>query len=168
MRRILTILALGVSLVASHAWSQDAAPAGPTQPLPYSHKLHAGTLKLPCNTCHPNPDPGERMTLPQASTCMQCHRAVKKESPAIQKLAAMAQEGGDIPWIRIYQIPSFVYFSHRAHSKAGAKCMDCHGQVATREVLFKEGDTSMGACMNCHIEHKASVDCQYCHEPIEQ
>lgn len=162
----------GMALAALTAFSQSGAPAaspqGPTQPLPYSHKIHAGTLNLPCKTCHANADPGEKMGFPAVSTCMQCHRAVKKESPAIQKLAAIAQEGGDIAWVRVYELPSYVYFSHRAHSKAGAKCMDCHGQVSAREVLFKEGDISMGACMDCHVKNKASVDCQYCHEPIEQ
>ena len=148
--------------------AQEAAPIGPRQPLPYSHKIHAGKLNLPCRTCHPNPDPGERMTFPKAGTCMQCHKAIKTDSPAIQQLAKMAQDGGEIPWVRIYQIPSYVYFSHRAHSKAGAKCLDCHGRVANHDVLFKEMDISMGTCMDCHVKNKASVDCQYCHEPMEQ
>lgn len=147
---------------AALAFGQE--PAGPEQPIPYSHKLHAGTLKLQCKMCHPNPDPGEIMTLPKAATCMQCHSSVKTDSPAIQKLAAFAKNGREPRWVRIYQIPAYVFFNHRAHVQSGSTCADCHGQVATRDRLFKETDISMGACMNCHRSHKASIDCQFCHE----
>ncbi|MCW5965667.1 MAG: cytochrome c3 family protein [Bryobacterales bacterium] len=152
-------------LVLGHA--QQAAPAGPAQPLPFSHKIHAGTLDLPCGTCHLNPDPGKQMHYPTTSVCLQCHKVIKKDSPAIQKLASIAQQDGKISWVPIYQLPSYVYFSHRAHSKAGARCLDCHGRVALHEVLFKEGDISMGGCIDCHMKTSASVDCQYCHEAIE-
>lgn len=142
------------------------APAqeGPQQPLPYSHKVHAGDLKLACKMCHVNPDPGELMTLPATSTCMKCHSAVKTESPHIQKLAAAAKEGKDIKWVRVYRIPGYVFFSHKAHVDAGATCQECHGEVATRDQLFKERPNNMGACMECHRQKKASIDCAFCHE----
>jgi hypothetical protein len=66
--------------------------------------------------------------------------------------------------VRIYQIPSYVAFSHKTHLETGAKCVKCHGDVAQRDVLTKEGDISMGACMTCHRENKASNDCGFCHE----
>jgi ssDNA-binding Zn-finger/Zn-ribbon topoisomerase 1 len=64
----------------------------------------------------------------------------------------------------VYQIPSFVFFSHKNHLDAGAKCESCHGKVAERERLFRETDISMNGCMNCHRINKASVDCMFCHE----
>ncbi len=115
--------------------------------------------------CHPNPDPGEAMTIAAASACMQCHSAVKTDSPTIQKLAAFAKNDREIPWARVYQIPSFVNFSHKAHVEAGNTCAECHGGVAARDQLFRETDISMGGCMNCHRAKKASIDCTYCHEP---
>jgi hypothetical protein len=48
---------------------------GPIQPLPFSHKQHAGALSLDCKMCHVNPDPGELMTYPATATCMTCHTA---------------------------------------------------------------------------------------------
>ena len=87
----------------------------PNQPVPFSHKNHAGTLKLQCKMCHPSPDPGESMTIAPPSVCMQCHSAIKTDSPAIQKLAQYAAEGKPLPWVRIYAIPAYVDFSHRAH-----------------------------------------------------
>jgi hypothetical protein len=133
------------------------------QPIPYSHKTHLA-LGLQCKNCHTNPDPGEMMGLPATKACMGCHATVKTESPAIQKLAQFAKDQKPVPWLRIYQIPGYVYFSHRAHQEAGANCRTCHGPVAQRDVMTKEVEVSMGACMDCHRKNKASIDCAYCHE----
>jgi formate-dependent nitrite reductase cytochrome c552 subunit len=134
-----------------------------TQPVPYSHKQHI-SLGLKCAECHKNAEPGETMGLPASNVCMNCHVAVKKESPHIQKLAESAKTKKPIPWVRIYQLPGYVYFSHRVHTDAGATCQTCHGPVAERDELKKEVDISMGACMECHRQNKASNDCKLCHE----
>jgi hypothetical protein len=136
----------------------------PAQPVPFSHKQHAGALKLQCKMCHPNPNPGESMTIAPASTCMQCHSTIKSESPAIQKLAGYAKQNQRVPWVRVYQIPSYVNYSHRSHLEAGHACEDCHGKVAERDQLFKEGNISMGGCMQCHQAKKVSIDCTFCHD----
>ena len=133
------------------------------QPLPYSHKTHLA-LGLKCSSCHKNVDPGEAMGLPAESICMSCHRAVKTGSPHIQTLTAAAKEKKPIPWVRVYKIPTFVYFSHRVHMKAGATCESCHGQVRERDVITKEVAHNMLSCMACHAERKASNDCTTCHE----
>ena len=114
--------------------------------------------------CHPNPDPGEMMTVVAASKCLQCHSAIKTDSPAIQKLAAFAKGDRQIRWARVYRIPEFVRFSHRAHLGAGNTCAECHGQVGQREQLFRETNLSMSGCMECHQTKKASIDCMYCHD----
>ena len=142
---------------AAGLWAADP----PEQPIPFSHKLHAGTAKFPCKMCHPNPDPGEAMTIAPASTCMQCHSVVKADTPAIRQLAQYAKEAKEIPWVRLYQTKDFVWFSHRSHAKAA--CADCHGPVAGSEKLAKDGDISMGACMTCHQMRKVRFDCRFCH-----
>jgi hypothetical protein len=114
--------------------------------------------------CHANPDPGEMMKVAAPSVCMQCHSSIKTDSPAIQRLFTAAKENRALPWARVYEIPSFVSFSHRAHLEAGNSCDECHGKVAERAQLFRETDISMGGCMNCHRAKKASIDCTYCHE----
>ena len=140
------------------------AADAPVQPVPFSHKVHAGTMKLACKMCHPNPDPGETMTVVAAAKCMSCHSTIKSDSPAIQRLAAAAKDNRALPWIRVYAIPSFVDFSHRAHLDKGNTCQECHGPVAERDQLAKETDLTMAGCMNCHRAKKASLDCAYCHE----
>jgi hypothetical protein len=153
-------------LLATFAAAQNTKPA-PEQPLPFSHQKHAGDMKLQCKRCHPNPDPGEMMRIAAPPVCMQCHTAIKRESPHIQKLAAAAASDREIRWVRVYEIPSYVSFSHRSHIAAGNQCEECHGPVATRAQLAKEGDISMGGCMECHRVKKAGLDCQYCHEQRE-
>ena len=144
-----------------------AFAAAPKQPIPFSHKQHAGDLKINCKMCHPSPDPGERMTIASTSVCMQCHSAVKTESPAIQRLAALDKMKRPVPWAPVYEIPSYVFFSHKVHTAKGATCQDCHGPVAEREELSKESDISMGGCMNCHKLKNASLGCAVCHEMKE-
>lgn len=158
------ILLAGAAVAAWLTFAQTPQPAAPVQPIPYSHKHHAGTLKLACTFCHENKDPGEVMGIPAAAKCMGCHKSIKTDSPHIQKLAEYAEQGRPIPWVRVYQIPSYVFFSHKEHLKTGAVCAQCHGPVAERETMRKEMPTNMGACMECHQKNKASLDCAFCHE----
>ena len=141
-----------------------SAADAPPQPLPFSHKVHAGTMKLACKMCHPNPDPGETMTIVAASKCMSCHSTIKADSPAIQRLAAFAKDDRPVPWARVYEIPSWVDFSHRSHLAKGNTCQECHGPVAERDQLARETNLTMAGCMDCHKAKKASVDCAFCHE----
>lgn len=136
----------------------------PEQPVPYSHKTHL-SMGLKCKNCHTNPDPGEAMGLPAVTVCMGCHRTIKADSAAIKKLASYAAQGTEPPWIRVYKIPDYVFFSHRSHTEVGSKCESCHGPVPSRDVIAKETDISMGGCMDCHRRNKASNDCGFCHEP---
>lgn len=158
--RALALLLLGLLLAAQ----QPTSPTPPEQPIPYSHKKHLA-MGLACKNCHTSPDPGETMGIPATSVCMGCHAKIRTDSPAIQKLAKYHQDKAEVPWVRVYQIPTYVFFSHKAHLGTGAKCETCHGPVATRDALFKETDISMGGCMNCHRQNKASNDCTFCHEP---
>ncbi|MBC7924859.1 MAG: cytochrome c3 family protein [Bryobacteraceae bacterium] len=141
-----------------------AATQGPVQPIAFSHKQHAGDLKLACKTCHANPDPGELMTWPASSKCMGCHTTVATDSDEIRKLAQFVAQKQEVPWVRVYRLPTFVFWSHKVHMDWGAKCGDCHGEVATRTQLYVEKPITMAACMDCHRANKAPNDCTFCHE----
>jgi hypothetical protein len=139
--------------------------AAPQQPIAYSHKTHAGTLKLQCAQCHPVPGDGDFATIPTTATCMACHKTIKKDSPEIAKLAAADAKGEPIEWARVYKIPDYVSFNHRKHlSVEGVSCETCHGPVKEREVMRREKDISMAACMECHRAKGASVNCTLCHD----
>ncbi|MSV27552.1 MAG: hypothetical protein EXQ52_02235 [Bryobacterales bacterium] len=149
-------------LIVIAALAQRPAPE---QPLPFSHKHHASTLGLACAKCHPVADPGEFAGLPPTATCMECHKAIKTDSPHIQKLTAFHKDGADVPWKRVYRIPDYVFFSHKEHlSRAKANCETCHGPVKESAALRREKEVSMGACMDCHRANQASIACNFCHE----
>jgi predicted CXXCH cytochrome family protein len=120
-------------------------------------------MSLPCQTCHTPSPSGEALRIPQAQVCMQCHQTVAADRPAIQKLASYAQSNSPIPWVRIYELQSFVTFSHKTHLDHGATCEQCHGAVSTRDRLSKESDLSMKWCVDCHTAKRASIDCNACH-----
>ena len=163
----LVLMALVVSLVGVRSLAQTSTPTGPTQPIPYSHKQHLA-MSLKCERCHEAPDPGVSMGLPATDKCMACHTSVKKESGHIQKLAQFHKDGQPVPWVRVYQVPDYVDFSHKVHlTKAKAACETCHGPVRERDVIRKETDMRMTGCMDCHRANNASVACNFCHEPRE-
>jgi len=141
-------------------------PPAPEQPLPFSHKQHLA-LSLECATCHVMPEPGQAATLPPTATCMSCHARVKTESPAIQQLATAHAAGEMIQWKRVYRLPEFVFFSHKAHTTgaAAAGCEVCHGPVREMDVMQRVRDISMAACLECHQQKQASTRCDACHDP---
>lgn len=133
------------------------------QPIKFSHKIHA-RIGLTCEICHPTARRDAVAGFPETSGCMSCHQVIKHKARQIQRLEAYDHEKKPVPWVRIYKVPDFVYFSHKKHSDAGVECDACHGPVRLRDRLRKEKETSMKACMDCHRLNGASNDCQLCHE----
>ncbi len=146
--------------------SERAAPGPPEQPIPFSHKLHLG-FGLECVYCHSTGDTEFDVGIPEVAECMTCHASIETDSPAIEMLAAHHETGTPVPWVRIYRLPSFVWFSHRLHyEEAGLGCELCHGPVADRDVMVKEMPaTSMEFCMECHAQKGARNGCGVCHNP---
>jgi Cytochrome c7 and related cytochrome c/Class III cytochrome C family len=160
MRNVVKIVLAAIA-VAAGILAQTPEP--PKQPLPFSHKLHVAQ-GLKCEGCHVNPAPGEQMTFPATAKCMTCHTEIATDKAAIKELNKYHRDNAAIPWVRIYQNPDWVWFSHRVHLEAGAKCERCHGAVAERDALWKEKPLTMESCMNCHRETNASNACNYCHQ----
>lgn len=163
------VFLLGLAaILAVTAWAQlpnaKIKRDPPFQPIPFSHKTHV-SLKLKCAECHPVPDPGDFATLPKTATCMACHRTIKTDSPHIQKLAALHNEGKRVSWTPVYRVPDWVSFSHKKHINVpGVTCEGCHGPVGERVELWREKDLSMDACMECHRVKGASNQCLLCHD----
>ncbi len=164
MRWIL-LAALAASLHSQEPPEPKFPRTAPAQPLPFSHKLHTAQ-GLACKQCHPVPEPGDFATTPKTAFCMGCHRAVKKDSPHIAKLAAWHAENKRVLWAPVYRVPDWVSFSHKKHLSAnGVSCQTCHGLVQERgEALRRERDISMAACMDCHRAKGASNECLLCHD----
>jgi hypothetical protein len=141
--------------------SEQARP----QPIPFSHKLHSQFVR-DCFACHEMPKSGSSMAYPPEEKCVDCHRAIKTDSPFVKKLAEYYEQKKSVPWVPIYRVPDYVYFSHKVHFKnARIACEACHGPVAERDIITKEKATTMVACMDCHRDRGAPVRCNTCHNP---
>jgi Cytochrome c7 and related cytochrome c len=157
MRKVLLLSGLAASLLA-----QDTQPAKP-QPIPFSHKTHSKYVQR-CVFCHQIQASDGSMSFPPEAKCMQCHEAIAVKSPAIQTLAQYFQEKKSIPWVQVYELPDYVYFSHDTHAvKSKIACETCHGPVRERDLITREKPISMVACMDCHRSSGAPLKCNTCH-----
>jgi hypothetical protein len=124
----------------------------PKQPVPYSHKLHAGDLGIDCRYCHVSVEVSPVANVPPTQTCMNCHRVILPESEKLLPVRESFATGVPIEWIRVNRVPDYAYFNHSAHLRAGVGCASCHGNVAEMDVVRQAKPLSMGWCLDCHRE----------------
>jgi hypothetical protein len=141
----------------------NPAPA-PDQPVIFNHKKHIAEAKMTCNDCHEPSRNGSTLAMPQPAKCMLCHVAIATDKPDIKRIADAVRNNQVLQWVRVYQVPSFVTFSHKVHTSSGAQCDDCHGPVAQRDAIALEKDISMGGCISCHSQKAAPTSCDACHQ----
>jgi hypothetical protein len=135
----------------------------PTQPIPFSHKLHAGDRKIPCEFCHAAARRSITSGIPPTNTCMGCHKFVRTDRPNIQWLTEKYQKNEPIEWVKVHDLPDFVRFTHSRHVNSGLKCQECHGAVETMDVVSQGAPLQMGWCVGCHKDKGAPIDCLTCH-----
>lgn len=137
----------------------------PTQPIPFSHRIHAGDNKIPCLYCHIYAEKSRVAGVPNVKRCMGCHAVVKTNSPLIQNLASYWERKEPIPWIKVHNLPDHVYFPHKRHIRAGLDCKLCHGDIASMKVVERVSSLKMGWCLDCHTKRnvKNGKDCWTCH-----
>jgi hypothetical protein len=152
-----------VAFFAPALWAQPEPQPAP-QPVAFSHKVHLAQA-LACLDCHAIRQPGFEAGIPEEKTCMACHSTIKTDSPEIKRLTGFYTSKKPVPWVRVYQVPDFVWFSHGVHyRRAKIECDACHGPVASRDVIVKEKPITMVACVECHEKNKARTGCDTCHD----
>jgi hypothetical protein len=122
----------------------------PDQPVPYSHRLHAGELGIDCRYCHTTVEESAFANVPPTQTCMNCHRTIFPESEALAPVRASHDTGMPVEWMRVHDLPDFVYFNHSAHVRRGVGCVECHGRVDEMDVVYQAKALSMAWCLDCH------------------
>jgi len=153
----LAILALG-----SGCSGGDVGPA-PVQPIAFSHKVHAGDNGFPCLYCHQHAAESPVAGVPPVKTCMGCHEAIATDRPEVEKLASYWEEERPIEWVKVYDTPDFVRFTHKRHVRGGVDCTECHGPVTEMTVMRRVSSLSMGWCVGCHKDRGVDIDCVICH-----
>lgn len=145
--RPVVVAILALALAACEPTNQGYAP---TQPINYSHAVHAGGLRIPCLYCHYGAERGRHAGIPAASVCLNCHRQVLPDHPEVVKVRAAVDSGQPIAWVRIHQLPDHAYFNHKPHVAAGVTCQTCHGPVEEMGRVSQHAPLTMGWCLDCH------------------
>jgi hypothetical protein len=122
----------------------------PKQPVEYSHKLHVGDLGMDCRYCHSTVERSPMAAIPATETCMNCHSKVRTDSTKLLPVRESFATDQPIPWVRVHNLPDYVYFDHSAHLAAGVGCVTCHGRVDQMPRITQEKPLSMGWCLDCH------------------
>ena len=161
----------------------------PKQPIFFSHVIHAGSFKIECQYCHADARRSEYAGLPSVERCMGCHKIIgATDNPEIAKIHDHWRRKEPIPWVRVFKVPEFTYFPHKAHIRANLPCQGCHGPIERMRVvgadtgralgndlLFLVGlrpeqrPLTMGWCIECHRKENAArgtaapTECVVCH-----
>ena len=123
----------------------------PEQPIPFSHKLHAGEYEIDCKYCHTGVLKGKSAGIPSPNICMNCHNKIRNTAPNIQKIFAAIENDEPIRWVRVHNLPDLAYFNHAQHVQVGGlDCENCHGDVKNMEVVQQQSLLTMGWCVDCH------------------
>ncbi|MEX0777753.1 MAG: cytochrome c3 family protein [Phycisphaeraceae bacterium] len=122
----------------------------PTQPVPFDHALHVKALGIDCRYCHSTVQDAAFAALPPTQTCMNCHAAIKTDSPLLEPVRRSFAEGTPIPWKKVHDLPDYAYFNHAAHLAKGVGCASCHGAIDDMPQVFQSQPLSMGWCLDCH------------------
>lgn len=139
---------LGYSFIRSPL-ATEVGVAKP-QPIPFSHRQHAGGLGLDCRYCHFAVETSNSAGIPSTETCMGCHAQVDVDSPAIDVLRASLADAQPLAWVRVHDLPDHVYFNHAIHVAQGIGCENCHGRIDQMEVVAKAETLHMAWCLECH------------------
>ncbi|RAP32014.1 cytochrome C [Candidatus Marinamargulisbacteria bacterium SCGC AG-414-C22] len=122
----------------------------PKQPIPYSHRLHAGELGIDCRYCHYNVETAAHANIPSAELCLNCHDHIKTDSPYIEQIREHYESGEPIEWVKVHMLPDYAYFNHSRHVNSGVSCVQCHGRVDQMDVVRQVEPLSMVWCLECH------------------
>lgn len=162
---LLGVLLLALILVIIFVTS--STQAAPEQPIAFDHSkmVQAG---ISCEFCHSGVTKSPVAGIPSVAKCIGCHKTNEKNSPDVKKLQDYWQRQAPVQWVRINQLPDFVYFSHQAHVVNGKlNCERCHGDVGNMTVTRPVLKMNMGFCLSCHQQQpnaKELMDCQTCHK----
>jgi len=199
VRTLVLLVAVAATATLAYAFSNARKGYAPRQPILFRHtrmagapvwqtnekgeKVNAGGFGIPCVYCHTMPYKGRHSTVPSTAVCMNCHSTVGLNKEWVLKMKEYWDRGEPISWVKVHDLPDFVYYDHAAHlnakdaqgrpllpladaqGKPMVVCENCHGKVEAMEIVSVQNAFNMQWCLDCHRkpEMKASTDCVTCH-----
>jgi hypothetical protein len=147
---VVLVLLIAATAGAVVLAGQSFNPPVHSQPIPFSHQQHVGTLGIDCRYCHTTVESSSFAGMPASQVCMNCHSEVRSDSEVLASVRSSVSDGTPLTWNRVYVLPDFTYFDHSAHVTNGVACVTCHGQVDQMPVIVQATSLQMGWCMDCH------------------
>ena len=147
----LIVIALGVGLnsLQRSPWVTRQGQRA-DQPVPFSHKHHVEGLGLQCQYCHQQVEKAAYAGIPPTKTCINCHAQIWTNAALLEPVRHSWATGESIKWIRIHDLPDYVYFNHSIHVNKGIGCASCHGRVDQMPLMYQQNSLQMEWCLNCH------------------
>jgi hypothetical protein len=142
--------AAGAAVTLDHSNYNTGANQEKAQPVQFSHRHHRSDDGIDCRYCHTSVETSANAGLPPTQTCMNCHTQIWADSPYLEPVRGSWRENRSIPWVKVHDLPDFVYFNHSAHVNKGVGCSTCHGDVGGMAVLYQVAPLKMGWCLECH------------------
>jgi hypothetical protein len=163
LQAILILGALGVGLGIAVSYGYWQRPSwqrigvAPEQPVPFSHKHHAGDLGIDCRYCHTGVETSSYAGVPPTETCMTCHSQIWTDAKLLQPVRDSAKNNKPLVWQQVTSIPNYVYFNHSAHVNRGVACISCHGQVEQMPMTYQAVEMKMAWCLECHRQPESRL-----------
>jgi hypothetical protein len=81
---------------------------------------------------------------------MNCHAQIWTNAQLLEPVRQSWATGQSLPWIKVHDLPDYVYFSHEIHVHKGIGCASCHGRVDQMPLMYAENTLQMEWCLDCH------------------
>jgi len=163
VRMVLAAAGVGAIGVLSGLMIFARVPAGTrqldevVQPVQFDHRHHVLDDAIDCRYCHQGVEKGASAGIPSTALCMNCHAQVWSKSPRLEPVRRSYFTGKPIAWVRVHQVPDFVYFNHSIHVAKGVGCETCHGRVDRMPGIHQVAPLTMGWCLDCHRDPGPSL-----------
>ena len=120
------------------------------QPVQFSHQHHAGGIGIDCRYCHTSVEVSPSAGIPPTKTCINCHSQIWSTSSYLEPVRASFRDDKPLNWVRVHDLPDFVYFNHSIHVTKGVGCETCHGRVDRMPLMMQTSSLQMEWCLDCH------------------
>ena len=120
------------------------------QPIQFSHLHHVADDGIDCRYCHTSVETSPFAGIPPTKTCMNCHSQLWNTAPILEPVRSSFRDDKPLRWVRVHDLPDFVFFNHSIHVKKGVGCETCHGRVDQMPLIAQKQSLQMSWCLDCH------------------